>query len=469
MVSNQQNLQHLYLRAAFGESPDTIQQKLKNTIEKNVEELFHNTLQYRNLSTMENPVKNGKEVTNLKILLMLLRSRDETLQMNLDWLDMMAQTNAGMREKMTFFWHGHFATATPFAWLMQVQNNTLRRHALGNFRTLLHAVAKDPAMIIYLNNHQNKKDAPNENFAREVMELFTLGEGVLYTEKDIKEAARAFTGWTVNKKGEYEFRDADHDFGTKEFLGQQGDFNGDDILDIILQQKQTARYITRKIYRNFVREETDAQDEGIISSLAEDFYSNGYDIKKLMKVIFTADWFYDEKNAGAKIASPVELIVRYKKLIAFDIKADNGMFYMQRLLGQTLFFPPNVAGWKGGKNWIDSTSLFLRMNIPRRILHDGGFDVRPKPEFEDVSNDDESMLKTKKRSAVQSDWSKLVSAFRKIPPQDLTRVIINTFIQAPKDDVDETLIAKYIDNSTTENRIISTCSAIFSLPEFQLI
>ncbi|MBC8045615.1 MAG: DUF1800 domain-containing protein [Fimbriimonadaceae bacterium] len=465
MISHQQKIQHLYLRAAFGEKPDIIQKKSRLAIEKNVDELFVNAQRYLSLKTMEDPIKsNGRPVSNLKILFMILRSKEETLKMNVDWLNMMSESASPLREKMTFFWHNHFATSTPFAWLMQVQNNTLRKNSLSSFRKLLHAVAKDPAMIIYLNNHQNKKDAPNENFAREVMELFTLGEGNIYTEKDIKEAARAFTGWTVNKKGEYEFEKEDHDFGEKEFLGRKGNFNGEEILDIILQQKQTANHIASKIYKEFVNEEV---DEEIVANLAEEFYTNDYDIKKLMEQIFVADWFYDEKNIGSKISSPVELIVRYKKLINFDVKRDDGLFYMQRLLGQTLFFPPSVAGWKGGKNWIDSSSLFLRMNMPARILNDGGFDVRPKPEFEDVSDD--TMLKTKKKASVQSDWNGLVRIFEKVKKEDLTQSVLDAFIQSPQTDIDKSIIEKYMDHSSDEKRIISTCAAVFSLPEFQLI
>ncbi|MBC8173305.1 MAG: DUF1800 domain-containing protein [Chitinophagales bacterium] len=464
MISQQQKIQHLYLRAAFGATPTLIKQKINTPIEKVVDSLFNDSNRWISLKTMDNPIQNGKPVSDLKILFMILRSKDETLKMNIDWLDLMTTSTAMLREKMTFFWHDHFATSTPLSWLMQVQNNTLRKHALGKFGKLFHAVAKDPAMIIYLNNQQNKKDSPNENFAREVLELFSLGEGNIYTEQDIKEAARAFTGWTVNKKGEYEFVKDDHDFGEKVFFGKKGNFTGEEILDIILKEKQTATYITTKIYKEFVHDEP---DEERIKKLADDFYQSGYDITKLMKSIFLSDWFYNEKNVGCRIISPVELIVRYKNLVHFDIKNEDGLIYMQRLLGQTLFFPPNVAGWTGGKTWIDSSSLFLRMNMPLRILHDGGFEVRPKPAFENV--DDDTMLKTKKRAAVQSDWSGLITAFKKVKKEDLLDAVIEAFIQCPKNNIDKPLLEQYIDHSSDERRIMSVCAAVFSLPEFQLI
>ncbi len=464
MISQQQKIQHLYLRAAFGETPAVIRQKLNIPLTKIVDELFDSTKQYRSLHYLEDPVK-GKEVSNFRILFMILKSQEQMRELNGEWIKMIAATSSGFREKMTLFWHDHFATSTQFAWLMQVQNNTLRKNALGKFGKLLHAVAKDPAMIIYLNNQQNKKDAPNENFAREVMELFTLGEGNLYSEKDIKEAARAFTGWAVNKKGQYEFSELDHDNGEKEFLGRKGNFNGEDILNIILEQKETAQYITRKIYREFVNEDPDPV---IVQQLADAFYASDYDIAKLMRSIFTSDWFYTEENVGARIISPVELIVRYKKLIALDFKEDKALTNLQKVLGQVLFFPPNVAGWPGGRNWVDSSTLTLRMNIPVRIVQGGGFDIRPKPEFEDAP-EDEAMLKTKKNAEVKSDWSKLVTAFKNVGPAELTSAVIAAFIQCPADKIDTALIEKYVDHSSDEKLIISTIGIVMSLPEFQLI
>ncbi|MFN3940753.1 MAG: DUF1800 family protein, partial [Chitinophagales bacterium] len=217
----QKHLQHLYLRAGFGIMPAEIKEKLPLSRNKLVQQVFTASETNQPLQYLRNPVK-GKEVGDLRILLMMLSSQKQMEELDVQWLNKLAETTAMLREKMTLFWHTHFATSTQFAWLMQVQNNTLRTHALGSFRNLLHAVAKDPAMIIYLNNQQNKKDAPNENFAREVMELFTLGEGNIYTEKDIKESARAFTGWTVNRKGEFEFSEQDHDGGVKDFMGRSG-------------------------------------------------------------------------------------------------------------------------------------------------------------------------------------------------------------------------------------------------------
>lgn len=464
MPAQQRHIQHLYLRAGFGATPMVVKHKMAYDIPILVDELFSSSKQYRNLTYLEDPTK-GKEIGNLRVLLLLLKSAEQSRSLNNAWMELLATTKAVLREKMTLFWHNYFATSTQFAWLMQIQNNTLRKHALGKFDKLLHAVSIDPAMIIYLNNQQNKKDAPNENFARELMELFTLGEGNVYTETDIKEAARAFTGWTVNKKGEYTFEAKDHDEGEKYFLSRTGNFNGTDIINILLEEKQTARYITTKIYKEFVNEEVQSAH---IDQLSTVFYDSGYDISTLLRTIFTADWFYAEENMGVLIASPVNLITRFRRTIKLEFKEDKAQLNLQKVLGQVLFFPPNVAGWPGGRNWVDSSTLLLRMQIPTRIIKGGGFDIRPKPEFEDAPEDDIA-LHTSKKAEVRSDWSAIVNHFNKVPKEELTASILYAFIQSPLDHVDRVLIDRYVDNSSDEKRILSTIGIVMSLPEFQLI
>ncbi|MGL5888294.1 MAG: DUF1800 domain-containing protein, partial [Bacteroidia bacterium] len=345
---SRKELQHIMLRAGFGLKPSEIGRFDGKTREEVVDILFKDSEINQPILYIQRPeTKDNGEVSSIKALLMILKSKEDTEKLNLAWLDRMGVARAVLREKMTFFWHNHFATGTAFAWLMQVQHNTLRENALGNFRKLLHAVAKDPSMIIYLNNQQNKKKAPNENFAREVMELFTLGEGNGYTENDIKQAARAFTGWTVNMKGEYEFKIADHDDDEKTIFGKTARFSGEDVLEMLLERKQTANYVCRKLYRLFVNAKT---DEVHVAELAKVFYDSGYDISKTVRYLFLADWFYDAKNIGCIIASPVELLVRYKRLLKLTTE-DKQVLALQDVLGQTLFFPPNVAGWKGGRNW----------------------------------------------------------------------------------------------------------------------
>src|SRR5690349_14572273 len=216
------------------------------------------------------------------------KNREGVRNLNMFWMHKMVNSSAQLREKMSFFWHGHFACRNLNVFYQQALLDVIRVNALGNFGTLLKEVSKSAAMLNFLNNQQNRKDHPNENFAREVMELFTLGRGN-YSENDIKEAARAFTGWAANLKGEFVFRKFQHDNGSKTVLGRSGNFDGGDVLDILLEEKQTAKYLCQKIYKFFVNEIPDTEK---INWLADRFYKSDYDIARLLEDIFTSDWFY---------------------------------------------------------------------------------------------------------------------------------------------------------------------------------
>jgi len=465
MASQQQKIQHLFLRAAFGETPDVVKAHLNTPLSAIVEELFESSKGYKDMFYLPYPLNEKEErkgVGAVQIVKMILQSKKDSEELNLEWIFKMAYTPAQVREKMTFFWHNHFSTSVPFSYLMQMQNNMIRRNALGKFGDLLHAVAKDPAMIIYLNNQQNKKDHPNENFAREVMELFTLGEGH-YTEHDIKEAARAFTGWSVNTKGQFEFHENDHDSGEKVFMNKKGNFNGDEIIDIILENKQTAVYLVTKIYREFVNDNVNSQR---VKELADSFYQTGYDIGALMKQIFTSAWFYEDENIGCKIASPVELIVRYKKLLDLEFEKNKTVLDLQYVLGQVLFFPPNVAGWKGGSHWIDSSTILIRLSIPQYILTNAAMELQSKPAYEEAPLDG---YHKKEIGKIKSDWSKLTNSFKNHSADELETVLLESFIQCDAGRIDRELVMRNTDNSTDDKKIISMVANIMSLPEFQLI
>ena len=284
------------------------------------------------------------------------------------WFREMLTTPSPLEEKMTLFWHNHFATSQQkvrFTPLMYEQNVLLRRNALGNFRTMLHEVARDPAMLIYLDGANSRKEQPNENFAREVMELFTLGEGH-YTEKDIKEAARAFTGWSVDREtGKYMFRRGIHDYGKKTVLGKTDDLEGDQVLDLLLAQPAAARFITTKLWKEFVSTELDEKE---IDRLSGVFRASGYDIGKLMRAMLTSDAFYAPENRAALIKSPVEFVIGTMK--TFDIQTDNLRPFVlaSAFLGQNIFTPPNVKGWPGGDTWINSASLLGRKQLIDRLF-----------------------------------------------------------------------------------------------------
>jgi hypothetical protein len=465
MATEQRKIQHLFLRAGFGETPKVINGLLNKSIPTIVDELFTSSVDFKDMEYLPYPINEDREdkgVSGVQAVFMFIKSFGEMQELNAEWLFKMTYTKAVLRERMTFFWHNHFATNVPFGYLMQVQNNMLRKQAIGKFGDLLHAISKDIAMIIYLNNKENKKGHPNENFAREVMELFTLGEGH-YTENDIKEAARAFTGWNHNAKGEFVFNEKQHDFGEKEFLGKKGNFNGDDIINILLENKQTARYITTKIYKEFVNPVVNTER---VNKLTDTFYASGYDIGTLMKQIYTSDWFYDEENMGAKICSPVELIVRYTKLVGLEFKDQKTLINLQKSLGQLLFFPPNVAGWKGGNSWIDSTSLLLRLNMAAYIVKGAGINIKVKPAFEEKP---EEVIIEENGGKIKSDWSTLINEFKNVPDDKLEETLIQHFIQSDTKRINRDIVKKNVDHTSKEQLIIGLSANIMSLPEFQLI
>ena len=276
------------------------------------------------------------------------------------WIAEMAATPSPLTERMTLFWHNHFVSSQQkvgLARLMYAQNATLRANALGSFATLVHAVARDPAMVIYLDSAQNRKGAPNENFAREVMELFTLGEGH-YSEQDVKEAARAFTGWSYDRAaGAFVERPRLHDDGEKVIFGRRGRFDGDDVLDLILARPETARFVVTKLWREFVSPDP---DPAAVARIAEHFRGTHYDLKVALRDLFLDPAFWATANRGTLVKSPVELVVG--TLRALDVRPDSGLPYAIAAagMGQVLFAPPNVKGWPGGEAWINSTTLLAR-------------------------------------------------------------------------------------------------------------
>ena len=291
----------------------------------------------------------------------------ETQRLALWWAGRMLVTRRPLEEKLTLFWHGHFATGNGKVRdtrMMLRQNEMLRANAAGSFRDLLAGILTDPAMLVYLDNGENRKGHPNENFGRELLELFTMGVEN-YTEQDIREASRAFTGWT-NDVLEFRFDSATHDDGEKTFLGRTGTLNGDDIIDIILDTPVTADYISAKLYRFFVREEI---DENTRVALSATFRDSGYELKPLLRRVFLSRDFYSPASYATQVKSPVHLVIStYRKLGLTALPTIPDFGRLTARLGQTLFNPPNVAGWAGGRTWITPASLFERGNLFRDVL-----------------------------------------------------------------------------------------------------
>ncbi|MGE8432141.1 DUF1800 domain-containing protein [Chryseobacterium joostei] len=450
---------HLLWRAGFGIGINQIDDLKNKNIKTLMNELFKedsfsevtydtpdidSTMDYMNSTA---PAEKKKEMQRI--------NREQNNELNLNFLDKIVNSKEQLREKMAFFWHGHFASRVVNPKFNQQLLNTIRKNALGNFKELLFEVSQSPAMLNFLNNQQNKKDHPNENFAREVMELFTMGRGN-YTEKDVREGARAFTGWSYDKDGNFKERKNQHDEGTKTFLGKTGNFDGSDALHIILEQKATAQFITTKIYKFFVNENV---HHDIVNKLSSNFYSSGYDIKKLMTEIFSSSWFYDQKNIGNRIKSPVELMAGMMRVLPMQIQNPENLIVYQKLLGQMLLYPPNVSGWPNGKSWIDSSTLMLRLQIPQ--IWSGLRPLEYSPRQDDdidmgMKSKENALNKSFKNPNITIDWGRLDKTFAHKNCED--------YLIQNAQSLDMNTVKNFSDKSLKMNII-----NLMSTPEYQLM
>ena len=366
---------HLLNRAAFAPLPAELTKAVADGFDKTVDGLFafepeidrlpppdmpdvpdHPKLQLAGLT----PEERKKKIEELN-----RTNRDAIDDLRGWWIRRMLQSRWPLREKLTLFWHGHLTTSAnevKAAKLLFIQNGFLRHNCAGNLRTLLTGISRDPAMLRYLDNNTSRKEHPNENYARELMELFTLGIG-RYSEDDVKAAARAFTGWSFRAE-EFEFHQREHDFGTKTFLGETGNFDGDDIIDIMLKQPCTARYIANKLAKFFV---SDTPDPDFVESVAGLLRENGFEFRPTLQAIFQSEYFYSAKVYRAQVKCPVQLVVGSARLLGVTLD-ERALAIAMRTLGQDLFYPPTVKGWDGGETWINTTSLLQRYNFAGFLL-----------------------------------------------------------------------------------------------------
>ena len=362
---------HLMRRAGFGATGGELERYVSQGYEATVEELLHP----EQAAPLEDDIVRRYHVDQNS--LMLIESSQAY------WLYRMINTRRPLEEKMALFWHGLFATAygkLNHAKGVFNQTNTFRRCGLGSFDTLLLALSRDPAMIFWLDNKDNHKDAPNENFGRELLELFSMGIGN-YTEEDVKSCARAFTGWTI-KNAEYmsirASRDSiwphgridwqfvylpeDHDDSTKTFLGRTGQFNGEDIIDIICQHPATSWFVATKLYSYFV---SDSPDEAVTQELADEFRRSKGDIRSVMRTLFLSDFFRSEDVRYARVKSPAELVAGTARLAGSRQFPDWSIVNLAmdaNFMGQEILNPPSVEGWHTGQEWIDTGTLVERVN-----------------------------------------------------------------------------------------------------------
>jgi len=463
-MTEAQKIAHLHRRAGFGLN---IRESASGKLSDHIEKVISSNKTYNSLF-----LPGEEKVTTGELLAMDKEERKEILQdlaanikrLNLEWLKEMGKAEGQLREKMSLFWHGHFAARVRGYSQVEQYINTIRKYSLANFGDLLMAVSKEPAMLKFLNNQQNRKNSPNENFAREVMELFTLGRGN-YTENDIKEAARAFTGWNFNEEDEFEIRTNQHDYGVKTIFGKTGNWEGEDVIKMILARKETALFVTRKIYRFLVNESIDEQR---VSALANRFYDAKYDIPTLLREIFQSDWFYDEQNVGSLIKSPIELIVGLNRTFGISYSNAQPLLAVQRVLGQTLFFPPNVAGWAGGRNWIDNSTLLTRLSLPKKLAEADQLDYAVKNNMDDENPNESSKPNPKYRLECNMNWELFAKKFEGIPKEEEWNVL-QQHLLASKNllKMSEKLIIK-LEGKDQLERIKLMSIYITRTPEYQL-
>ncbi|MBU0655062.1 MAG: DUF1800 domain-containing protein [Gammaproteobacteria bacterium] len=337
------------------------------------------------------------------------------------WIEQMLATRSPFLERMTLFWHNHFTSSlqkTLQPSLLHKQNLLLRRHALGNYADFLHAIAKDPAMLVYLDGYQNVKDQPNENFARELLELFTLGRGH-YHETDVKAAAKAFTGWNVdNSNGSFVNRRDLHDGSRVTFMGKTGSFNGDDIIDMLLANPRTPERVCEKVWRSFVNNGT--PDAGVIKSWGQSFRASGYDIKDLMRTVLNSQQFWDVRNRGTLIKSPVEILIGTVRMIPYPRESTTELLNLCRLLGQELFDPPNVKGWQGGEHWITTQTMLIRTAYLSKLSR-GNLDQRVQTGLRLPDAPNERLV----------DWMLPVKPLRPLPDSPGDRRLVRSLLLDP--------------------------------------
>ena len=377
---NPETAAHLALRAGFGQIPDESKKWFQQGLEATLNHLLQTapdnvappqwaypTRDEDLLQRIRNPATTADDKAQLQRDLNV-RKGDYMADLINWWTLRMCHSPAPLVEKMTLFWHGHFATSADkvSAYRMWLQNETIRRYALANFGTLVKAISCDPAMIAWLDLGASQKEHPNENFARELMELFTLGEGH-YTEDDVKAGARAFTGYRVAGPAE-QFRFAANQFDSSEktFLGKTGTWRGDQVVDIILAQPQCAKFIATKIWRFFAY---DDPAPALVDALSEELRRCRYELKPFMKMLFSSQEFFSAQARNAVIKSPVQFLVQAQKTLGLPLPSGQPLVVIYRQLGQTPFYPPNVKGWDGGKSWINTATLTYRYELARELVY----------------------------------------------------------------------------------------------------
>jgi len=424
---------HLFRRAGFGGSEPDLTRAVADGPRGTVDRLVH-----------PSPAS-AAETADAKSLGESALAGGNAKSLEAWWLYRMRNASDVLLEKMTLFWHGHFATSADKvtdARLMFEQNELLRRHALGKFGPFVQEISRDPAMLIYLDSATNRKQHPNENYAREVMELFCLGEGE-YSETDIRELARCFTGWEI-KRGKFKFNKYQHDEGEKTVLGARKIREGGEGVEVVLSQPACPEFLVRKLLRFFVFDDVVPSD-ALIQPLVEEFRASDLDVRTLLGRVFASNLFFSPLALSRKVRSPVELGVGLLR----GLEATTNLQALAEgtaRVGQELFYPPNVKGWDGGRTWINSSTLLGRANLVRQIVHNDKTRFARGTLEELVGG-----WKLKSSAEIVARWCDLLLA-REVAAETLRPVVSR---------IEES-------GGTREHRLREALCLLCTLPEFQL-
>jgi uncharacterized protein (DUF1800 family) len=388
------------------------------------------------------------------------------------WLYCMLYRGHPLREKLTLFWHNHFATSivkVQNARLMFRQNCLLRQHALGKFGRFLQAMSKDGAMLVWLDSNSNVKGKPNENYAREVMELFSLGIGN-YTEKDIREAARAFTGWHTDGKG-FQFKADSHDYGPKTVLGQTGAWDGGDVVRVVLEQPAAARFLIRKLYHFFISENA-APPDSLLEPLCECFRKSDYDIAALVRTMLASRHFYSGHAFRQRIKSPVEYVLGAVQAVYRRYREDEAdyrplpqqvLVHWLTAMGQTLFAPPNVKGWPGGQAWMNTSTVLERDNFAAALAMGSLWTNSPS----------DTTAPPTQTPPLAFDPARLIQEEKTNRPEDVVRALLDLYVPGGvRPEAQAKLTAFAAEGKPAGpalgHRVRETVHAILTMAEYQL-
>lgn len=487
---------HLANRAGFGGTPSEIEHLVKigpdaavdwyvdydkiadsnpqfawaKTYERDVRELYTQLQKVRMEEKEASTDDQKKLVADKRLELNRQRQRDniqQLVELRGNWMQRMASGPRPLQEKLVLFWHGHFATSyqkVQSSYFMWRQLETFRENASGNWLKMLNAVAKDPAMLIWLDQAQSRKEHPNENFAREVMELFALGEGH-YTEKDVTEAARALTGFALDReRGEFVYRPYMHDNGTKTVLGKTGKFDGNDVLEIIASQTQTFRFISWKLWKFFGSENPDPK---LVQALADVLHKNDGNFKPLLHTMFRSKEFYSPEVIRAQVKSPTQWLISSVRLLERDLPPAIVSGQITKSLGQDLLAPPNVKGWDGGLSWITTNNLLARYNQAALLVM---AENKMTPEGQGVQR----MIAQRAAKVADQlhavDVNRIVSESDRADKAKLVTALEKRFIQSKLSKKQTAVLQEFLDSrgTLTDNDVRHAIRLVMSTPEYQL-